>query len=457
MADRWLAEHPTEWLPLLLALARATPPEQAFNLYQSIYEKTQGFGGVGDFVRARAAYTAKAKSLMDKLEFAQTAELLAQLRGVEKVVEAEPETESRFLEAYALERMGQFKEALELLQTLNESQQNPNVTALTSVLLWRTGKSIEAKLAAEKTTKSGLDWLWARATATNTLGYLAHSNENFIEASTFFKKAASLFQTCGELNRWIGSLNNHAIALDAMAEIEERNGTNFDKVEAIRDEAEKAYQTALEALNQVGQNESLRARILINLGVLWELRKNWEQAEKYYSEAIPFAETANDVGTLARIYLDLGSIQLKANQLSIAKSNHHKAMRFAAQAGEYLIQGMAAGNLAIGDNDPDGMEVSLELLEQSGSQEQLVIYQRHYEIILKTRLEETLSENNARKAHLLFIKLGELYQKQSKEKKVNKIEDALNILAQTTNINQDKLFLLNILQETNNHHAPLPN
>jgi tetratricopeptide (TPR) repeat protein len=457
MAERWLGEHPTEWLPLLLALARATPPEHAFKLYYSIYEKTQGFGGVGDFTRARAAYTLRAKTMMDRLEFSQTAQLLSELRGVEKVVEAEPETESRFLEAYALERMGQFKEALELIQTLPESHHNPNITALSSVLLWRTGKSDEAKIAAENATKSGLDWLWARATATNTLGYLAHSSEKFIEASAFFKKAASLFQTCGELNRWIGSLNNYAIALDAMAETEERNGANTEKVEAIREEAKEAYLLALEALDQVGQNESLQARILINLGVLWELRKDWEQAEKYYSDAIPFAEKANDVGTLARIYLDLGSVQLKANESLKAKVNHQKAMRFAALAGEYLIQGMAAGNLAIGDDDPDGMEVSLELLEQSGSQEQLVIYQKHYETILRKRLEETLAENNSRRAQLLFKKLGELYQKQSKNLKVEKIEDALNILSQSTNMTQDKAFLLNILQDTYNHNPILSN
>jgi tetratricopeptide (TPR) repeat protein len=457
MANRWLSEHPTEWLPLLLALARATPPEHAFTLYKRIHEKTQGFGGVGDFSRARAAYTVRAKGMMDRLEFSQTTELLSELREVEKVVEAEPETESRFLEAYALERVGKFKEALELIHTLPESQHNPNITALTSVLLWRTGKSEESKTSAEQAVKSGLDWLWARATANNTLGYLAHSKEQFIEASTFFKKAASLFQTCGELNRWIGSLNNHAIALDAMAEIEERNGTDVEKVESIREEAKDAYLSALEALDQVGQNESLRARILINLGVLWELRKNWEQAEKFYSEAIPFAEQANDVGTLARIYLDLGSVQLKAHESSKAKVNHQKAMRFAAQAGEYLIQGMAAGNLAIGDNEPEGMEVALELLEQSGSQEQLVIYQKHYEVILRRLLEETLTENNVRKARLLFQKLGELYQKQSKALKVEKIEDALNILSQSTNLTQDKAFLLNILQETHNHHNNLAN
>ncbi len=100
--------------------------------------------------------------MMDKLEFAQTAELLAQLRGVEKVVEAEPETESRFLESYALERMGRFKEAYEIVQSLPENLHNPNVTALKSGLLWRLGKSDEAKTAAESVIQNGLDWMWAR-------------------------------------------------------------------------------------------------------------------------------------------------------------------------------------------------------------------------------------------------------------------------------------------------------
>ncbi len=411
MADRWLAEHPTEWLPLLLALARATPPEQAFNLYQSIYEKTQGFGGVGDFVRARAAYTAKAKSLMDKLEFAQTAELLAQLRGVEKVVEAEPETESRFLEAYALERMGRFKESFEIVQSLLENLHNPNMTALKSGLLWRLGKSDEAKTAAESVIQNGLDWMWARGMATNTLGYLSSSSGYYLDAASHFKKSAVLFQTAGAKDRWAGSLNNYANELNRIAEEAHTNKEPPTILENKQEAAANAYQEALDALDKTNSNPLLRARIMLNLGFLWDRQQNWQKAEAYYLQAIPIAEQANALELVARLQLNLGLLQHIQKQDSEAKVSLTKSVETAAKAGEPFIQGLSLANLARLNNDPDSMEIGLELLEQSGHiGSDLEHFQETYIDILKRLIEQANIQQNHLKKHLYEKKLKAFYQ-----------------------------------------------
>ncbi len=457
MAKNWLTKHPAERVPLMMKVVRSTPANEAFDLYHTIYTETKGFGGIGDLQKARKAYQHTAQRLMDVREFAATIEMLSELREVERLVDAEPEAQCRFLEAYALERLGRFKEAYGLLQTLNEELHDPNITALKSVLLWRLGKSDEAKVAAESAHKSGLDWLWARATATNTLGYLAYSKEELLESASFFKKAASLFQAAGEKDRWVGSLNNYANALLMMATFAERKGDNTTSVERMRQDAETAYNAALEALDQLGENNVQRARILLNLGTVWESAKDWNKAEKYYLEALIYAENVSDLEIKARLYLNMGTVYSMTQQLKEAKENYGKAIQFAAKASEYAMQGLAAANVAKMEKDPDGLEIALELLEQSGHQEQYPFFEDDYEVILKMRLEEALAGNDVRKANHLFSKLGDLYQKQQKQNKVAKVADALSALSQMTKLSEHKDLLLALSNGQSNHQANLSN
>jgi tetratricopeptide (TPR) repeat protein len=457
MAKDWLTQHPAERIPLLMKVVRATPAPEAFHLYQSVYAETKGFGGIGDLQKARKAYQHEAQALMDAKEFAATIETLSELREVERLYEAEPETQCRFLEAYALERLGRFKEAFELLQTLPEHLYNPNVTALKSVLLWRIGKGSEAKNAAEVALKSGLEWLWAKATANNTLGYVAYSSEQLLESASFFKKAASLFQTAGEKDRWVGSLNNYANTLALMIDVSKRKGIDSHTVDHLRQAAEAAYQTALEALDQLDENNAQKARILLNLGTVWESAKEWEKAEKYYLEALAYAEKIADLEIRARLHLNMGTVYSMMQQPKEAKESYGKAIQFAAKAGEYAMQGLAAANVAKMEKDPDSLEIALELLEQSGQREQYPFFEDDYEVILKLRLEEALAGNDVRKAHHLFSKLGDLYQKQQKEKKVAKVADALNTLAQTTQLSEHKDMLLALINGQTGHQATLPN
>lgn len=453
LAHGWLETHPGERLSLLLALARATPPEAAFELYRQIFAHTQGFGGVGDFQRARAAYSAMSKAWIDQLKFAEAAAALEQLRSVERISETDPDPQSRFLEAYALERLGRFKEALELLQALPQTGHDPNTVALRSVLLWRTGKSAEAKRTAQQALSSSLDWLWARATANNTLGYLAVAEERFLEAASLFKKAASLYQAAGEKSRWVGSLNNYAIALDRVAEAAEKEGKDQAALERLQADAEQAYQQTLEALGQSGENPTLRARILLNLGMLWRRRKDWARAEKQYLEALTFAEQANALEISARLQLNLGVVYLQQQQTAQARSSFTAAIDHAARAGEFLIQGQAVGNLAFLDSDPDTMEVALELIEQSGNQDILVSCLQDYEAVLKRNFEGALLSNNAALAHQLLTRLSRLYERLDKSHKADKVESALQALLHMRDTRPHKDLLLALI--ANSGDAPL--
>lgn len=454
LARHHLDARPRDALPLLLALARATPEGGAFGLYRRVYRHTQGFGGAGDLARARAAYVKQARALMDALEFAEVAALMAELHGVEWTLGADPDPESRFLEAYALERLGRYKEAQASLKPLPTDAYTPNLTALSSALLWRRGKGDEAKVVAEKALESGLDWLWARALAHSTLGGIAYAGEHFLEAASCFKKAGSLFQACGDLNRWVGSLDNHATALDTMAEVEERRGGDAEMVERLRNEAEEGYRIALEALERVRDNKTQRARILLNIGMLWEYRKDWDRAKEYYLEALPLAESVNNLSLMAQLHLNLGNAPFMHQQLLEAKEHYQQALYLAVQAGESFVQGVAAANLANLENDPDGMEVALELLEQNNNQEQLSFYEGSYEEILKIRLREALEQNDTAKAYRLFSSLGELYKKKRLTRKAEKVEDALGVLTHSVLSHQNSAFLLALLQENGSASPP---
>ncbi|MDX2006886.1 MAG: tetratricopeptide repeat protein [Meiothermus sp.] len=444
MALRWLEQHPTERVPLLLSLARSTPPEQAFALYRQIHQSTHGFGGAGDFPRARTAYLAQAQTLMNGLKFAETLEVLGELRAAEQVAEADPEPQVRFLEAYALERLGRFKEALVLTADIPEAQHTPSMVALRSVLLWRTGKSHEARAAAEQAVQSGLDWLWAKATANNTLGYLAHSEERFLDAASSFKKAASLYLTAGEKNRWVGSLNNHAMALDELAQLAEKEGQSAERLEALQANAEQAYQQTLQALEQTGDNPTLRARILLNIGLLWQRRTQLDKAEEYFVEAHEHAERANTLEISARLHLNLGMVYLGQEKIDEAREQFSKAISCAAQAGEFVIQGRAVGNIAFLDNDPDGIEVAIDLLRQSNHADALAVYIKDYETVLARNIEKSLQENNPSKAHRLLGKLDELYSLlgiADKSERVGSAQRALRSINDTRPV-KDLLFSL---------------
>lgn len=453
MALRWLEQHPSERIPLLLALARATPPEQAFTLYRQVHRSTHGFGGAGDLPRAKTAYIAQAQDLMDRLQFAQTLEVLGELRAAEQVAEADPEPQARFLEAYALERLGRFKEALALTGDVVEELHSPNMVALRSVLLWRTGKSDEAQAQAERAMHSGLDWLWAKATANNTLGYLALAQERFLDAASSFNKAASLYLMAGEKNRWVGSLNNHAMALDELAQASQLQGQTPEKLEAMQTEAEQAYQQTLQALEQTGENPTLKARILLNIGLLWEKRRQWDRAEAFYLEAREQAERVGSLDVSARLCLNLGMVYLGQHKTLEARASFSQAIGYAVQAGEYTIQGCAVGNLAFLDNDPDGIEVAIDLLRHSNDLGDLGIYLQDLQTVLVSNTEQALLENNPSKAQRLLGKLNELYRLLGMTRQAQLVSGVQQALLGTHDVRAIQDLLLDLSEQPTPQHV----
>ena len=426
LAKSWLETHVGERSPLVIAMARATPPEDAFSLYHRIYRDTQGFGGLGDMSRARTAYCNQAQMHMNKLEFKEVITLLEEVRNAEKVTGIDPEPESTFLYAYALERSGRFKEALEVVQNLAIIRQTSRIMALKSGLLWRAGKIAEAQLVAESVLNNGSGDLWAKATAYNTIGWVSSSNGEFSDAISSFKKAAGLYEAVGDQHRWIGALNNQATDLGKMADNLQRFGEPKEIVESVLLESEATFKTTLEGLAKLSiGNLPLEGRILFNLGRINATRENWIQAEHYYRQADVVIENAGLTDLSARLKINLGIVYQRTDRPIESEKSYREALKIASTAGELAVQALAMNHLGQLKNDLDQIELSLELFEQVGDVDSLRKTLDDYKDLLKSQLEQALGQHDLKRTHRILERLKKLHQRLEHDELALRVETAI--------------------------------
>jgi tetratricopeptide (TPR) repeat protein len=426
LASSWLENHPSERSKLVIAMARSTPPEDAFLLYNRIYHDTQGFGGLGDMAKARTAYCNQAQKHMDYLEFAKVIALLEEVRSAERVTGIDPEPETTFLYAYALERSGRFKEALEVVQNLAILHLTSKLMALKSGLLWRAGKTAEARLTAESVLDNGLGDLWAKATAYSTIGSVLSSDGEFSEAISSFKKAAGFYEAVGDQHRWIGALNNQATCLGKMGDNAQRLGESKELIESIIIEAEAAYKTALEGLAQLEiGNLPLEGRILFNLGRISETREDWAEAERYYKQAELVVERAGMTDLSTRLKLNLGIVYQRTGRIIKAETYYREAVKKASIAGELAVQALAMSNIGHLKNDLDQIELSFELLEQVSDVASLRTSLDKYKDLLKTQLEQALKQHDLKQAHGILERLKKLHKRLEHDELVSRVETAI--------------------------------
>jgi len=330
VARSWLSARPALETRLVLGLAPLLPDLEAFPLYR----QARALGGASELPGMHRAYKAWAEELLRRGFPQRAAETLAE-------VPADPQL--NLLRARALERAGQYREALEALQGLPDEHE---VLALKGTLLWRLGKLGEAKALAERALEGETR---ARAEALNTLGHLALAAGHFSEATGFFRRAANLWQLLGEDTRWIEALNN-----EAMSQIYA---------------GEAAEELLAKVLAVAQHNPAVQSRILINLGMALEQRKDYPEAEKVYTQAAALALEAGTLDTSARAWNNIGVVLHYQNRRVEAEEAYRQALALARQAGETLIMAMALANLAELLSDVEALEEAILLLEKSGHQD----------------------------------------------------------------------------------------
>lgn len=315
---------------LALGLARVLSSVAAFPLY----EQTRTLWEESDHHAVQEAYLAWADELL-KRGFA--------FRASEILAKAPPSEALLLTRAQALERAGQFKEALEVLKPLPET---PETSALKGALYWRLGQPDEARASSERALEGSPE---ARAEALNTLGHLARSQGDFEEAASYARRAAALWQTLNMRARWTDALNNLAVAKTLLGE-----------------KAEDVFQEALEVADN---NLLLRARVLLNLGWMHEHEKQFEMARTSYEEAATLANQAGAVSTAAWAWNNLGVLLHQQNAHDDARKTYEQSLALAQQAGEQRILGMVMANLAELTENFEAWEEALAILEGAGHKE----------------------------------------------------------------------------------------
>jgi tetratricopeptide (TPR) repeat protein len=269
-------------------------------------------------------------------------------RAVESLSDAPNTPEITLLKARAMERAGLFGEALRALGSLAETA---DVLALKGALLWRLGKPDAAKQTSEQALEGDIE---ARAEALSTLGHLARSMGDYTEAITFTKRSVALWQSLDQKERWADGLSNLAVAL-ALA-------------------GEDAEETFAEALIVAEDYQLLKARILLNQGLMRERKGQLEFAKTSYEKAARLAETLGGNEISANAWNNLGVVFHKERSFDSAKEAYEKALERARLAGERRMLGMFMANYAELTENREAWQEALHILEESGHAEEAAQY-----------------------------------------------------------------------------------
>jgi tetratricopeptide (TPR) repeat protein len=338
-ALRTLEAHPALEGRLALALARQLDGPDALTLYR----QARALWESEDQPRLARAYRDWALEALRR-GFPQ--------RAAEALFDAPPELGLTTLRVRALERAGQYREALEGLRDLPSS---PEVKALRGTLLWRLGRPNEARQAAESALEGNDE---SRAEALNTLGLLELSGGHYTQALGHFRRSATLWLAIGERERWAGALNNQAVARAELGE-----------------DAEAAFKEALEA---AGDHAVQRVLVLLSLGRVHERRSQTDQAQTLYQQAAALAEDAGALGSAARAWNNLGALYHRLEQPAEARNAYRHALGLAHGVGERLLIGTVLANLAELDDDRESLEEALRLFEQAGHMEMAERYRKQF-------------------------------------------------------------------------------
>ncbi len=321
-----LEAHPTRLGPLSLQLARCLSGVEAFPLYK----RSRPLWAQEDEADVVSAYLAWAEELLRR-GFPQ--------RAFETLQDAPDTRPVTFLKGRALERSGRYQEAFACIQNLAET---PEVLALRATLHYRLGHPQEAKRSAEIALKGSIE---ARAEGQNVLGNVAFSKGKYEEAAKQFRRAAALWLAVGKKTRWVGALNNAAVAQSSAGE-----------------DAEEAYREALAA---AGTNPELRTMVLINLGCVYENLKEFERAIEIYRGVIALAEEVSDPATMAVAWNNLGDCH-KMNDLREAEGAYLQAYEHAQKAGDSYVIATTLANLAELNEDFEAWQEAMYLFEVTG-------------------------------------------------------------------------------------------
>jgi DNA-binding SARP family transcriptional activator/tetratricopeptide (TPR) repeat protein len=243
----------------------------------------------------------------------------------------------KILLAKIYDSLGMYKEALNEIKNIEE------VSGFKSKLLWKTGKTNEAKKLAEKSLEINEE---SRAFAYNTFGLIALSEGKLIQAHENFSKSLVLWSKTENKDQWLSILENLAV-------VECQLGKS----------SIEAFENILEA---VKDNEKRKVGILLNLGMMAEKKNEIDLAINTYVEAVDLAQTIGNNSISARGFNNLGVIFHNKKNQNLARNYYQKALFFAKKTNEELLMASILANLAELDDNIYALEECIYILKKFG-------------------------------------------------------------------------------------------
>lgn len=381
ITNYYLEQHPGLKTSLLLGLLNHTAEDQVLFLFRSIYQATQTFGGIGYWSKALAVYTSQAQNLIAQDKFEEAFALLSEFKQAEEINQGDPSHHARFLLAYCLERLGRYKEGLEALEGVSETD---DIRSIRALFLLKAGQLQEAKELAlavrEKVLSSHLQ-SWARAIAANVLGQIAYEENLLHDAESYFDEAAVQWQAAQMPKRVLGALMNRANVFESLGE------------------KERALETYKQVISASGPFPALKIHSLLNMGYLYEQEEKWREAFEFYQAAHRQCQNMSQItpALAARVHNNYGYSCWQTQQSSLAVEHINEAIRLALEAGERLTYAKALGNLALIFTDVGKMEASWRLFQEMGAQYELEQYRTLFVSALdaKVKASEATSDTEA--------------------------------------------------------------
>jgi tetratricopeptide (TPR) repeat protein len=272
--------------------------------------------------------------------------------------ETQPSTAILLLQLFPLiERCGYWERWLPLWETAVAIHPN-HEPAQRSRLLTRLGQlrrlngqlDLALRLHQEAETaahQSGDPWSLAEAWGNLTLDY--HARRAYDNAETHGKQALALFATLPDSERWQATLWN-TLGLVALE---------------VHDFAlaETRLQHSLTLWQQLQQPTQL-ARVLKNLGVMWQQQQNFILAGRYYQEAQQHLAATDSELDKIQVQMNLGVLHFLQQQYPQAELAFRLADSFLPRyQGNYSLRAMIAqnlGNVLVKQQRPAEAQVCLQ-------------------------------------------------------------------------------------------------
>ena len=364
VAELYLQQHKGVKIALLRALAEHTPTEQAFDIFQRLYELSHTFGGLGYWDKARAAYLYRAKILDEVEAYQALVDVLNQLAEAELDHSQIPDPKIRALHAFTLCTLGYIEQALAIIKDVPETL---DILAVKSLALDLYGdfegvRDLECRMQTYDTSVCDA---WVGAQITNAAGVVAYADGNLSDAVAAFTEASALFKLTGKQEAALFARVRCATALAMSKRFEEAETALLESMNETKQNAAQAWATAHLALvycfgGQVERSRSFNQKAL-------------EQVLEDKATEDPVL-VANLAALSAYVSWRLGDE---------AREQLEQALELAQRSGVHRAFAIALGPLALLDRDVTKLETSLRMLEQIGDCAQHNIYAECYQALLK--------------------------------------------------------------------------